>query len=224
MSDGILALSQSSRQGDETKISLGESWSRRGDDLIEILQYVLSANSNLVWKFLSCSFKLIDKWSSWCKQIMHFKLYTDLVTDTVNHCDVKIIDLYFKIVHLRGYSHFGINTAVKPGWWNNERRLCWFLGGLHEIIWEVIHLCCALVVGMRAAVGSSSLICLQVLFTHQFGKYCKSAYCSYQIQVSIIRPINVQVTKHPRASPTALCFPLLLFGIWAPTSWDEYYK
>ena len=38
MSDGILALSQSSRQGDETKISSGKSRSQRGDDLIEILQ------------------------------------------------------------------------------------------------------------------------------------------------------------------------------------------
>jgi hypothetical protein len=39
MSDIILALSQSSRQGDETKISSGGSLSWRGDDLIEILQY-----------------------------------------------------------------------------------------------------------------------------------------------------------------------------------------
>jgi len=38
MSDRILTLSQSFRQGDETKILSGGSHSRRGDNLIEILQ------------------------------------------------------------------------------------------------------------------------------------------------------------------------------------------
>jgi len=37
--DENLRLSQSSRQGDETKISSGVSRSRRGVDLIETLQY-----------------------------------------------------------------------------------------------------------------------------------------------------------------------------------------
>jgi hypothetical protein len=50
MSDGILALSQSSRQGDEIEISSGGSRSQRGDNLIEILQYFGAQLKTAAWK------------------------------------------------------------------------------------------------------------------------------------------------------------------------------